>query len=356
MPKRPDIFKMLDVERKTFLGLPGNALKVWLFYWMKEGKERLAWSTEKGALEVLQMNRKTFYAARKWLVAHGWLKEVIKRGRYHGEYSTAVFRVKEGTIPESNDKRKGNDPSKARKTKKMRAEKRRLGLEAVAEFAVPAEESESQNLGLDVPKNGTGSQSQNLERNASQNSVREPSQNLREEVYTGEVDTVEVEPDVSQSVSQSYATSLLPQGKTTTDVVLNREDPNWQEAYATLTESDNYTIPFPKLFAIGITPVYLTTAERIASSLAKRNRNSYWLEELIRWVRTGKGREPNFWKSRLHSGERGWKQLAKFLETGELPTQFEAQHAVSSHNPTWEAWLLHPEEQGEVEVFDEEEA
>jgi hypothetical protein len=72
MPKHPDIFKMLDVERKSVLRLPGNALKVWLFYWMKEGKERLGWTTEKDALEILRMNRNTFYTSRTWLVAHGW--------------------------------------------------------------------------------------------------------------------------------------------------------------------------------------------------------------------------------------------------------------------------------------------
>src|SRR5271166_65933 len=48
------------------------------------------------------------------LVKNGWLKPMSVRKRAHGEYATQVFRVKEGTVPEKKDRRKGNNPTSAR--------------------------------------------------------------------------------------------------------------------------------------------------------------------------------------------------------------------------------------------------
>lgn len=266
--KKPDIFKMLDVERKSLLRMPGNALKVWLFYWMKEGKERLGWSTEAGALEVLQMNRKTFYAARSWLVAHGWLKEITKRGRNHGEYHTAVFRVKEGTIPEKKDRRKENDPTGARATKK------RLGLEAVAEFAVPAEDSESQILGQPVPKNGTGDQYENLGRDASQKTGREPSQKIREELDTVEVDTVESEPE-RKLVRETAKDSAPPDQNLET--LFSEEQPQTQTLFNLL---------YPSGFeSVALFNREAPHARACAEILAKENISA---EKLLRYNRTHK--------------------------------------------------------------------
>lgn len=58
--------------------------------------------------------------------------------------------------------------------------------------------------------------------------------------------------------------------------------------------------------------------------LSHRNRSLGWLEDLVKWVKTEKGREPDFWRKRLHVGSRAVKQLAEYLERGELPMQFDA--------------------------------
>jgi hypothetical protein len=64
--------------------------------------------------------------------------------------------------------------------------------------------------------------------------------------------------------------------------------------------------------------------KRIVHVLLYRNRSLGWLEDLVRWVKTEKGREPDFWRKRLHVGGRAVKQLADYLERGELPMQFDA--------------------------------
>jgi hypothetical protein len=100
MPKKPDIFKLLDVERKALLRVPGNALKIWLYYWMREGKERIAWGTEKEIRLATGLNKDTYRTWRKWLVDNGWLKPMGFTNRIHGEFGVPRFRVKEGTLPE----------------------------------------------------------------------------------------------------------------------------------------------------------------------------------------------------------------------------------------------------------------
>jgi hypothetical protein len=63
---------------------------------------------------------------------------------------------------------------------------------------------------------------------------------------------------------------------------------------------------------------------RIVHVLLERNRSLGWLEDLVKWVKTEKGREPDFWRKRLHIGDRAVRQLANYLERGELPMQFDA--------------------------------
>jgi len=110
MPRKPDIFKLLDVERKTLLRMPGNALKVWLYYWMREGKERIAWGTEKEIHEATDLNKDTIRSQRKWLVDNGWLKPMGFTRRIHGEFAVPRFRANEGTAPKISDGRSRNIP------------------------------------------------------------------------------------------------------------------------------------------------------------------------------------------------------------------------------------------------------
>lgn len=67
---------------------------------------------------------------------------------------------------------------------------------------------------------------------------------------------------------------------------------------------------------------------RIVRVLMAHNRSIHWLVDVVKWVKSGKGREPNFWRSRLHTGTRAVKQLANHLETGALSEQFNAHIAA----------------------------
>ena len=64
--------------------------------------------------------------------------------------------------------------------------------------------------------------------------------------------------------------------------------------------------------------------KRIVHWLVENNRSLSWLLGLIAWVKREKGREPDFWKKRIHTGDRALTQIADNLERGELPSQFAA--------------------------------
>lgn len=72
---------------------------------------------------------------------------------------------------------------------------------------------------------------------------------------------------------------------------------------------------------------------RIVGVLVQRNRSVAWLVDLVKWIKQPdtkkQTREVKFWQTRVHVGDRAVVQLAKHLETGELPTQFDAW--ITSH-------------------------
>jgi hypothetical protein len=104
-------FKKIDCVRRTLLKMPGNALKIWLYYYMREGKERLAWASEEELCETLDLNRDTMRKWRTWLVDNGWMKLMGHRDPKTGEFSTPIYRVKEGTVTENiSDGRRRNIP------------------------------------------------------------------------------------------------------------------------------------------------------------------------------------------------------------------------------------------------------
>lgn len=98
-PTKP--FKKLDCQRKTFLRLPPNALKIWLYYFLREGEERRAWASEEDICDVTAMNRDTMRKWRNWLETNGWLQLLGHRDPQTGEFAVPIYRVDEGTIPES---------------------------------------------------------------------------------------------------------------------------------------------------------------------------------------------------------------------------------------------------------------
>ena len=106
-------FKKIDCTRRNFLRMPGNALKIWLYYYTREGKERLAWASEEELCAATDLNRDTMRKWRNWLVKNGWLKLMGHRDAKTGEFAVAIYRVKEGTAAESfGDGRSRNIPSR----------------------------------------------------------------------------------------------------------------------------------------------------------------------------------------------------------------------------------------------------
>lgn len=101
-------FKKIDCTRRGFLRMPGNALKIWLYYYTREGAERLAWASEEELCEATGLNRDVMYDWRNWLEENGWLKRMGSKHHGDGRFAMAIFRVKEGTVPEKKDGRKGN--------------------------------------------------------------------------------------------------------------------------------------------------------------------------------------------------------------------------------------------------------
>lgn len=93
-------FKKIDCTRRGFLRMPGNALKIWMYYYTREGKERLAWASEEELCEATDLNRDTMRKWRNWLIENGWLKLMGHRDAKTGEFALAIYRVKEGTVPE----------------------------------------------------------------------------------------------------------------------------------------------------------------------------------------------------------------------------------------------------------------
>jgi len=322
--KKPDIFKTLDVERKGLLRLPGNALKVWLYYRMREGQERLAWATEKDICSVTGLHRDVMYDNRRWLVKNGWLKPMSVRKRAHGEYATQVFRVKEGTVPEKKDRRKGNNPTSAR------LGRARLEQEAIEEF---------------VGSLPMGNASEKSRQDASVTNLREQSEQIREELDTEEVDTVEVEPMLVSSLVSS-SPSLRSGSSDSADASLSHEsqnqnrnglgavtEPKEPNCYAMLPEQVKLVAGavctnqnLPGYFGLSFfTNDHDEPIARMASILYARNRSAFWLELLVQWAKKHK-----FWKTRLHNGERAVAQLVKFMETGDICEQFDAHLNVTS--------------------------
>lgn len=69
----------------------------------------------------------------------------------------------------------------------------------------------------------------------------------------------------------------------------------------------------------------------IAEALINRNRSLFWLEDLVAWAK-----QHQFWKKRLHNGNRAVTQLAKFLAAGDVSEQFDG-HLVANKFDVFDA-------------------
>lgn len=106
--KAGEIFKPFYVAdpywRELFL-LPPNAFKVWLYHYGRENLDNESWPSVALIASECDLNRKTVFEARRWLLEHGWLIKVRQFDVRGG--SMPVFCVDKGRIPYT-DKR--DDP------------------------------------------------------------------------------------------------------------------------------------------------------------------------------------------------------------------------------------------------------
>jgi hypothetical protein len=105
-------FKKFFCDDRAVFRLPGNAVKLWLYYYAREGPERRSWPTAETICTDLGINQNTLFRWRAFLVEYGWLKKVGDHRRQDGEFSVPEFAVKRGTVPEKigdgTDKRSTN--------------------------------------------------------------------------------------------------------------------------------------------------------------------------------------------------------------------------------------------------------
>lgn len=106
-------FKKFYCDDRDIFRLPGTALKIWLYHYTREGKDRKSWPTVETLCEELDINRDTLFRWREYLVAHGWLEKVGDHRRLDGEFSVPEYKVRKGTVTEKivdghPDKRKAN--------------------------------------------------------------------------------------------------------------------------------------------------------------------------------------------------------------------------------------------------------
>jgi hypothetical protein len=300
--KKPDIFKMLDVKRKALLRLPVRALHVWLYYWMREGQERVAWASEEELCGALDMNRKTMRKWRNWLVENGWLKKMGYRNTDSGEFAVPRFRVKEGVLPETK-----TCPS-------------------------------------DRAQNLVGGADQTLVNRPRPTFGRHPDQGLVEEVEPREVDTkeqvepCEVEPtsvflSVSPNASLRSAQHepLENQNRNGAGLVTKSNpkplttNPEVVDLAVNYIHDPRLTMLFGLPGGTDMTPEEEQIALRIAGALMALDRSPSWLIDLVKWVRNGKSREAKFWNNgKLVTGDKGWAKLAEYLEKGTIAQQFDA--------------------------------
>lgn len=98
--------------------MPANALKVWLYHYARENRQRESWPSLKRITKACGMHQDTVVDARRWLRDNGWLVKVREIVREDGEFNIPVFRVERGTIPEKTIRKFSVPPEKSLTTGK----------------------------------------------------------------------------------------------------------------------------------------------------------------------------------------------------------------------------------------------
>jgi hypothetical protein len=99
--KRP--FKKFYCDRPDVFLIPPSALKIWLFHYTREGKDRRSWPSVETLMKKCGIAKDdTVYKWRAWLQENGWLKKVGEIPPKHntGEFAVPIFRVTRGTVPQ----------------------------------------------------------------------------------------------------------------------------------------------------------------------------------------------------------------------------------------------------------------
>jgi hypothetical protein len=131
-------FYVGDEWRKVFL-IPASAFKVWWYHYSRENKRRESWPSIGLIAAECDLERKTVFAARKWLVDNGWLVEV----RRLENSNIPVYRVEKGIAPYGEETPEiGTDDEAVPKN----------GTTAVPFFGTPPV---PENGTTPIPKNGT---------------------------------------------------------------------------------------------------------------------------------------------------------------------------------------------------------
>jgi hypothetical protein len=91
-------FKKFFCDRPDTLKLPGNALKVWLYHYAREGQERKSWPALETVAEGLDLDVKAVKRARQRLIAGGWLKKTGER-TVDGRFTVPIMTATRGVIP-----------------------------------------------------------------------------------------------------------------------------------------------------------------------------------------------------------------------------------------------------------------
>lgn len=268
--------------------LSGNELKVWMYYFLRTGEELTSFPSNKLVAQEIGLNPDTVKTCKASLRRKGWQTKEYQRVREDGTFSTVVEKI---LLP--------------------------WGKTSTTE-------TENPHHGTVVEKTDDGKFHQRKEYTENlEGSV--PSEPYTEHLEEGQlasqlVSSASASPRLSPSEKQKQQTSSSLPAKQ--DQKQNQTDP-YTEQIANDIGCDG-TIPallgFP-YFHDGHDPELQVMAE----VLIQRNRSLHWLVDLVVWMK-----EHKFWSKRIHTGDRGVKQLAKHLSNGELVEQFES-HLVLKH-------------------------
>jgi hypothetical protein len=106
-------YKQLFVGRKwdDIFKLPAQAMQIWLYHYRCENRIRESWPTEQQICEACNINRKTLYKWRRYLIDNEWLEQLsfARSMDIAGRWIAPSFKVRHGIIPlQQEDKRANN--------------------------------------------------------------------------------------------------------------------------------------------------------------------------------------------------------------------------------------------------------